>query len=410
MEKLYNELSHTNIDKDKLNDILSLGYTTDDIRFMVRRTSVFLTNPISSIRNKIDNLLKLGFTYDDVIKMTRICPQIFTLSTDKVNDKVKYILSLGFTMEEVIHIAKLFPVICSYSIKRIDDKIKYIMSFGYTLSNVRDMIKNYPSILSMSIENLQGKIEFYKSINLSDIVISDTKELMISLSIIYSRYMFYRDIGINIDRSNYALLFIKNKDFERRYKISKEELLKRYCNSEILHNKDNSKDKVSFKYDKMSNYLVSIGLTLKEANFILKRNPTIVDLSIDSLNDKIKNLNDIGFSHNEIISLLKRFPALLCVHKDSFNKRINDLINIDKNILIKLSNISREKLLRNKVLRNSDVKEMLMDGTSPKTDNFKKIALTDEGIIIFFERYQIAPYYFGDYNILIPYSKLNLNI
>ena len=89
---------------------------------------------------------------------------------------------------------------------------------------------------------------------------------------------------------------------------------------------------------------------------------------------------------------------------------INDLINIDKNILIKLSNISREELLKNKALSNSDVKEMLMDGTSPKTDNFKKIALTDEGIIIFFERYQIAPYYFGDYNILIPYSKLNLNI
>ena len=96
--------------------------------------------------------------------------------------------------------------------------------------------------------------------------------------------------------------------------------------------------------------------------------------------------------------------------KNNFFININDLINIDKNILIKLSNISREKLLRNKVLRNSDVKEMLMDGTSPKTDNFKKIALTDEGIIIFFERYQIAPYYFGDYNILIPYSKLNLNI
>ena len=89
---------------------------------------------------------------------------------------------------------------------------------------------------------------------------------------------------------------------------------------------------------------------------------------------------------------------------------INDLINIDKNILIKLSNISREELLRNKVLSNSDVKEMLMDGTNPKTDNFKRLALTDEGIIIFFERYQIAPYYFGDYNILIPYSKLNLNI
>ena len=36
---------------------------------------------------------------------------------------------------------------------------------------------------------------------------------------------------------------------------------------------------------------------------------------------------------------------------------INIQINIDKNILNKLSNISREELLRNKVLSNSDVKE-----------------------------------------------------
>ncbi|UKI58155.1 MAG: hypothetical protein L6V81_01550 [Clostridium sp.] len=95
-----------------------------------------------------------------------------------------------------------------------------------------------------------------------DIVISDTKELMISLSVVYSRYRFYRDIGINIDRNNYALLFIKNKDFERRYKISKEELLKKYCNKEISHNKDDSKDRISFKYDRMTNYLISIGFFL----------------------------------------------------------------------------------------------------------------------------------------------------
>ena len=96
--------------------------------------------------------------------------------------------------------------------------------------------------------------------------------------------------------------------------------------------------------------------------------------------------------------------------KNNSFTNINDLIKIDKNILNKLSDISRGELAKNKVLSSSDVKDMLMDGTSPKTDNFKRFALTDEGIIIFFERYQIAPYYFGDYNILIPYSKLNLNI
>ena len=261
MEDLYKELSNTNIDSERINYILSLGYTPNDIRYMIKRSSVFLTNSISSIKNKIDNLLNLGFTMKDVIKITRRCPQIFTLSTEKIKEKIKYILSLGFTMEEIINIAKFFPIICSFSIETIEDKIKYIMSFGYTLSNVRNMIKNYPSILSMSTENLHDKINFYKSINLMDIIINDTKQLMISLKVVYARYMFYKNIGINIDKNNYTLLFIKNKDFERKYNITKEELINKYCNSKISNNKDNSKRNLSFKYDRMLNYLISLGLT-----------------------------------------------------------------------------------------------------------------------------------------------------
>ena len=89
MEDLYKELSNTNIDSERINYILSHGYTPNDIRYMIKRSSVFLTNSISSIKNKIDNLLNLGFTMKDVIKITRRCPQIFTLSTEKIKEKIK---------------------------------------------------------------------------------------------------------------------------------------------------------------------------------------------------------------------------------------------------------------------------------------------------------------------------------
>ena len=52
---------------------------------------------------------------------------------------------------------------------------------------------------------------------------------------------------------------------------------------------------------------------------------------------------------------------------------------------------------------------MLKEGTQPLTNNYKNILFTNEGLIIYFERYQIAPYYYGDYKITIPYKYLNLN-
>lgn len=89
---------------------------------------------------------------------------------------------------------------------------------------------------------------------------------------------------------------------------------------------------------------------------------------------------------------------------------IDDLIAKDKNIIDKLSILSREYLSKNKIFNDEIVKEMMLEGTKKKKENFSNFAFTDNGLMILFERYQIAPYYFGDYHIIVPYSKLNLNI
>lgn len=87
---------------------------------------------------------------------------------------------------------------------------------------------------------------------------------------------------------------------------------------------------------------------------------------------------------------------------------INTLIKSNPNILNKLSDYTYHTLSNKKIFQNQVVNNMLKEGTLPTTDNFKNILFTDKGLIIYFERYQIAPYYYGDYNIIVPYEDLNI--
>ena len=89
---------------------------------------------------------------------------------------------------------------------------------------------------------------------------------------------------------------------------------------------------------------------------------------------------------------------------------IDNLINKDKDLLIKLSTYTREYLSNNNMFKEEIIYNMMIQGTAPLKDNYKYLNLSNEGLIIYFPRYQIAPYYYGDYKITIPYNYLNLSI
>lgn len=89
---------------------------------------------------------------------------------------------------------------------------------------------------------------------------------------------------------------------------------------------------------------------------------------------------------------------------------INTLIQNNPAILNTLSNLSRDKLDKIEVFNDYNLKDMMIEGTKPTKNNFKNFIFTNNGLMIIFERYQIAPYYLGEYNITIPYNNLNLNI
>ena len=65
--------------------------------------------------------------------------------------------------------------------------------------------KKFPQIYSSNINDIREKKEFYDEIGLSDIFIVKPKYLMQSIELSYARYMFYKEMGIEINKDNYFL-------------------------------------------------------------------------------------------------------------------------------------------------------------------------------------------------------------
>ena len=61
-----------------------------------------------------------------------------------------------------------------------------------------------------------------------DLAVINPKLLMQSVDLSYARYMFYKEIGLDVDMSNYRKLFTSNKKFEKTYGVTKQELLEKY--------------------------------------------------------------------------------------------------------------------------------------------------------------------------------------
>ena len=160
--------------------------------------------------------------------MIKKMPTILCISMDNIISKINNLIELGFSQKDIINIIKSFPSILGLTIENIKNKIDNITKLGYSYNETLFIIKNLPSIFGYTLENIKGKIEFYNLIGLHDLFIKYPKKLMMSIELVYARYMFYKDMGINIDMNNYSKLYHSNKQFYNRFGITKEELINKY--------------------------------------------------------------------------------------------------------------------------------------------------------------------------------------
>lgn len=118
--------------------------------------------------------------------------------------------------------------------KKIEKINVYMNKLGYSREEVIKMAKSQPAIYGLSTDNIKQKIDFYDSIGLHELAINNTKNLMQSVSLSYARYMFYKEKNIEITDKSYNKLFINQKQFQKAYGITKEELLEKYDYQEYV--------------------------------------------------------------------------------------------------------------------------------------------------------------------------------
>lgn len=97
----------------------------------------------------------------------------------------------------------------------------------------------------------------------------------------------------------------------------------------------------------------------------------------------------------------------------NFDKELNQIITIEyiakNDDLSILSQESRKKLKENNNIgKDKNSLKMLNEGTKPTVNNFKNFVFTENGLLIIFEQYQVAPYSSGVFKVVIPYKLLNL--
>lgn len=172
---------------------------------------------------------------------------------------------------------------------------------------------------------------------------------------------------------------------------------------------------INYPYTGYSNLNNEIdNLIKKYLNDFMKADKPFIDNQIYSLDityDTYQYKEFISYVFTVFLNTGGAHPNTIIetISYDTKNENIIDidwLINKNNDILNILSKESRVILDKNPSLKQGNITDMTLDGIMPRKDNFSNFAFTDKGLMLFFNRYQIAPYSYGSFNIIIPYSSL----
>jgi len=116
-------------------------------------------------------------------------------------------------------------------------------------------------------------------------------------------------------------------------------------------------------------------------------------------------LEDVAGSHPNTYIFVVNYNI-----KDNYIINIDTLVSKNNNILNLMSKYAYTTLSNNDKFKEINMPYMLANGTKAIKTNFKNFTFTKDGLTVFFEKYQIAPYAYGEFWISIPYLELNLTI
>lgn len=207
----------------------------------------------------------------------------------------------------------------------------------------------------------------------------------------YSNSDEFRSLSVIAEQDDYVVQRIKekfkNSNIDVYYPVTKYELLnkevKNIVDVKISKFKENVKDDIkytqliNFDVNKYNNYMGFVFHVLEDYTGA-HPNTYIFTVNYDIKNNSIINIDTLISKNNNILNLMSKYTY-------------NYLSNNDK-------------------IKKIDMPNMLINGTRPIKTNFEDFIFTKEGVSVFFEKYQIAPYAYDEFVVTIPYEEINLKI
>lgn len=184
---------------------------------------------------KIDFLISMGYLKEQIDEINKVYPILNKCSIKKLQEKITNFEELGYTKEEVISLTLKYPILFSYNAEQL--RIKYQTLESILKEKTKEYTKLYPGLIKMPKEELLAKNDLLNDLDLGVTFFDFPNQLVWSNNIIYARYMFLKDYGINLDKNNCQILFYNHKYFNNAFHITTEELLERYNYDDYLNNK-----------------------------------------------------------------------------------------------------------------------------------------------------------------------------
>lgn len=203
----------------------------------------------------------------------------------------------------------------------------------------------------------------------------------------------------NSDIQNQNFVIEEIKEEKEKYSI---EVYYPRTNYENLNNAitDNVKGTIDL-FKKEVESLSDISLSAK---LTLNINYTIYEY-LDYISVAIDNVWYLGGAHPN-----ERINTIVYNKKEEKLFTIDDLISKNKTFLKDIAKYSYNILKDNEKIKKYSTDEMLRNGTEPLKDNFENFVLTDTGVLIIFNKYDIAPYVAGNFEVRVPYTDMNLEL
>ena len=138
-----------------------------------------------NIKQKIEDLIEMGYTREEILKMIKEIPAILSYSIDTMKQKRNDLEELGFTKEEVIYMTKKLPALFGYSKENIKQKVEYLRKM-----NLEFIIFKDPKYLIQSLELTQARMNYFYE---QEIKLDETN----FSKLYYSHPIFEKQFGIS---------------------------------------------------------------------------------------------------------------------------------------------------------------------------------------------------------------------